>query len=113
MKKILLVLAVVIMSGCSLLPRDHDPVMFDRLVVLDIDIKEINCDAPSWAQALRNSQILAQSAEWRGDPQAANLEGLHKHIARMTQGGSRTFCELGKRTAEQRIIAAKTAWEGR
>jgi len=113
MKNFLLVFAVVVMSGCGLLPRDHDPVMFDRLVVVDIDIKEIDCNEPNWEPVLRNSQILAQAAEWRRDPQAENLDGLHKHVIRMNQGGSFTFCELGKRTAAQRIDAARTAWRGR
>jgi hypothetical protein len=31
----------------------------------------------------------------------------------MSKGGSKTFCEIGKKTAKQRIDAAKSAWEGR
>jgi hypothetical protein len=31
----------------------------------------------------------------------------------MNAGGSKTFCELGKKTAAGRISAARTAWEGR
>jgi hypothetical protein len=31
----------------------------------------------------------------------------------MSLGGSKVFCEIGKRTAEQRIEAARSAWEGR
>ena len=113
MKHFIVAAAVVALSGCSLLPRDHDPVMFDRLVVLDIEIKQINCEAADWSSAVSNSQVLAQAAEWRGDPQADNLDGLHKHTIRMSQGGSVTFCELGKRTAASRIDAARVAWQGR
>ena len=39
--------------------------------------------------------------------------GLEKHVDRMGKGGSSAFCELGKKTAKQRINAAKAAWEGR
>ena len=114
MKKLLLFLAIVASTtSCSLLPRDHDPVMFDRLVMLDVDIVAIDCETPDWTIAERNSEILAKSAEWRNDPQAENLAGLYKHVARMQQGGSVTFCKLGKKTAAGRIDAAKTAWENR
>ena len=42
-----------------------------------------------------------------------NLKGLVAHTDRMTKGGSKAFCELGKRTAAQRINATKLAWQGR
>ena len=113
MKKILAILILTTLFGCSLLPRNHDPVMFGQLVTVDITIKNIDCDRPDWKTALVQTQHLAQYATWRHDPQAANLDGLHKHIERMNQGGSKTFCELGKKTAAGRIQAAKTAWEGR
>jgi hypothetical protein len=113
MKHFIVAAAIVALSGCSLLPRSHDPVMFDRLVVLDIEIKQINCESADWSSAVENSQVLAQAAEWRKDPQAENLDGLHKHTIRMSQGGSVTFCELGKTTAVSRIDATKTAWQGR
>jgi len=114
MKKLLIFFATVMATtGCSLLPRDHDPVMFDRLVVLDIEVDSVDCETPNWNIAERNSEILAKSAAWRSDPQAENLNGLYKHVARMQQGGSVTFCELGKKTAAGRISAAKTALENR
>jgi len=113
MKKIVAILALVMLSGCGLLPRAHDPVMFGQLVTVDITIKKVDCDRPDWKTALIQTQHLAQYATWRRDPQAANLDGLHKHTERMNQGGSKTFCELGKKTAAGRISAARTAWEGR
>lgn len=117
MKKILLVLAIATLSGCSslmnLLPRDHDPVMFNTLVVLDIQIRQINCAAPNWNTAVINAEILAQSAKWRGDPQAENFAGLHQHVLKLQKSGSKTFCELGKSTAASRVDAAVAAWGGR
>jgi hypothetical protein len=118
MKKILTIcVASLFLSGCStiagLFPRDHDPVAFDRLVVLSIQVNEIDCEQPNWQSAVQNSKILALSSEWRSDPQTENLNGLHAHLVRMNSGGSKTFCELGKRTASGRITAAKTAWESR
>ena len=118
--KQLLVVTAILLSGCSTIqdikqywPRDHDPVMFNHLVTTDIAINHIDCDRPDWATAHRNAEVLAQYAEWRKDPQTANMKGLAAHTERMARGGSKVFCELGKKTAGQRIEAAKSAWQGR
>ena len=120
MKKLLLVVAIVSLTGCSTIqdikqywPRDHDPVMFNHLVTTDIAIKHVDCEKADWTTAHNNAEVLAQYAEWRNDPQTANMKGLAAHTERMARGGSKTFCELGKKTAAQRIEAAKSAWQGR
>lgn len=113
MKRLAVAFALMLVTGCSLLPRAHDPVMFGQLVTVDITIKKVDCDRPDWKTASTQTQNLAQYATWRQDPQSDNLIGLHNHVERMNQGGSKTFCELGKRTAAGRISAARTAWEGR
>lgn len=115
-----ILLGTSLLSGCAAVdtvkkywPKPHDPVMFAQLVQLDIVVERQNCDAPAWSSITLMSENLARYVEWRGDPQAENLRGLHNHIERLSKGGSKTFCELGKRTARQRIEAAKSAWEGR
>ena len=120
MKRLLLALAVVSLTGCSTLqdlkqywPRDHDPVLFNHLVTTDIAINHVDCEKADWGEAHRNAEVLAQYAEWRKDPQTANMKGLLAHTERMSKGSSKTFCELGKKTAAQRIEAAKSAWQGR
>lgn len=113
MKKLLASLAIVALSGCSLLPKAHDPVMFYQLVIVDIEVSKVDCNSPNWKPAMLASEHLARYTEWRADPQAENLAGLEKHLERMDKGGSKTFCEFGKKTAAGRINAAKTAWEGR
>jgi hypothetical protein len=113
MKYLAAVLLALTLTGCSLLPRVHDPVMFGQLVVLSLQVESVDCDRPNWQPAVQQSQALARYTDWRGDPQADNLAGLHKHVERMNQGGSKAFCEIGKRTAAGRISAARTAWEGR
>lgn len=119
MKK-LLVITAALLTGCSTFqdlaqywPRDHDPVMFNHLVTTDLAIAHVDCDKPDWTNSHRNAEVLAQYAEWRKDPQASNLKGLVAHTERMAKGGSKAFCELGKRTASQRINATKSAWQGR
>jgi hypothetical protein len=120
MKKILILSSFILISGCSTIdsikkywPRDHDPVMFNQLVAADIAIDHQNCDQPSWNNVSPITEQLSRYAEWRKDPQLENLKGLHSHVERMSKGGSKTFCEIGKKTAKQRIDAAKSAWEKR
>ena len=120
MKKLIILAGVLALSGCSTIqdikqywPKPHDPVMFNQLVAADIAIAHQNCDTPTWITVAPITEQLAKYTEWRKDPQAANLKGLHAHVERMSKGGSKTFCEIGKKTAQQRIEAAKSAWEGR
>lgn len=120
MKILLALLISLSLSGCATVdtikkywPRKHDPVMFDHLVTLSIAVEQIDCDKPDWSHTVEVSNHLSRYAQWRGDPQADNLKGLLNHAERMSHGGSKTFCTLGKKTATQRIDAAKLAWEGR
>jgi hypothetical protein len=121
MKRILTTTLILFaLSGCATVdtvkkywPRDHDPVMFDHLVTVSIAIDAVDCTKPDWSPVVEVSNHLSRSAAWRGDPQADNLKGLLNHAERMSHGGSKTFCELGKKTAAQRIEAAKSAWKGR
>lgn len=117
MKQIAIVFLIISLAGCSTVkkywPRDHDPVMFNQLVELDRILESVNCEGPDWIVMEMSAAHLSRYTQWRQDPQAENIKGLHAHAIRMGKGGSKTFCELGKKTAAQRIQAAKSAWEGR
>jgi len=120
MKLISILLVSSMLSGCAVVttvkkywPRSHDPVMFNQLAQADYQIETIDCERPTWDQIAPTTAVLVRHAEWRGDPQTENLKGLHAHVEKMSKGGSKVFCELGKKTAKQRIEAAKSAWEGR
>jgi hypothetical protein len=117
MRTLAIVLSLTLLTGCTTIkkywPRAHDPVMFDHLVSVSIAIEVVDCTKPNWTQAIEAAHRLARYAEWRHDPQLENLKGLEAHTERMNKGGSKMFCELGKKTAAQRIDAAKSAWEGR
>lgn len=120
MKKLLIGLSIVLLTGCASVdtakkywPRDHDPIMFSHLVSLDITIDNVDCEKPDWSSAIAVAQHMAKYTEWRNDPQQENILGLYKHLNKMSKGGSKVFCELGKKTSQQRINAAKTAWENR
>jgi hypothetical protein len=120
MKKVVLILIVGLLTGCSTIdgikkywPKSHDPVMFNQLVAADLAIENQNCEAPAWKDVAPITAQLARYAEWRSDPQTENLKGLNAHVERMAKGGSKMFCEIGKKTGRQRIEAAKSAWGGR
>jgi len=117
MRTLAIVLSLTLLTGCTTIkkywPRAHDPVMFDHLVAVSVAIDNVDCTKPDWLLAINRSHHLARYAEWRQDPQLENLKGLSAHTERMGKGGSKMFCELGKKTALQRIDAAKSAWEGR
>lgn len=111
------IMVAVMLSGCSTIreywPRAHDPVLFDHLVRVDVAIDRVDCTQPNWQPAQEQAELLARYAEWRRDPQATNLRGLQQSLVKLGQGGSKIFCELGKKTAHQRTAAARTALEGR
>jgi len=117
MKKIILAVVVVALAGCSTVqkywPRAHDPVAFQQLVSIDIAVERVDCERPDWVGVVQTTEQLAKNAAWREDPQAANLQGLHQHAVKMSSNNNKTFCEFGKKTAQQRINAVKSAWAGR
>lgn len=120
MKSLIFAASLLVLSGCSTIdtvkkywPRNHDPVMFNQLVSVDIAVEAVNCDNPNWQAVQPLTKQLAKYSEWRHDPQYENMKGLDAHIERMTKGGSKIFCELGKKTAKQRIDTARSAWEKR
>jgi hypothetical protein len=110
---------VLALSGCStvqkLWPRAHDPVLVDRWVSTEIAVANVDCATPTgaWTQAQAAAQHLYALAEFRSDPQADNLKGLWLHTQKMNTTTNKTFCEIGKKTAQSRLAAAQTAWAGR
>jgi hypothetical protein len=121
MKKVILVLSVsFLLSGCAAIatvkkywPRDHDPVMLNALVTVEQDLDAVDCKKPNWDKVLYETRRLDRYAELRGDPQRDNLQGLYKHIEKLSTSTNPVFCDLGKKTGKQRIDAALSAWRGR
>lgn len=124
MKKIILSFAIVSLTGCSTIqsgvdtvkkywPKDHDPVMFDKVVELHLAIENLNCENPDYTELLHRSVRLSRYAELRNDPQAENLKGLNSHLQKMKTNTNKVFCDLGKKTALQRIDVAINAWRKR
>jgi len=124
MNKLLLGLIFFLITGCSTIqtgvdtvkkywPRDHDPVMFDKVVEIHIAIENLNCDQPDYSDLIPKTIRLSRYAELRNDPQAENIKGLEAHIIKLKSSTNKIFCELGKKTALQRLDVAINAWRKR
>lgn len=116
-KKLLLSVTLVTLTGCSTIkeywPRAHDPVMFDYLVRVELGINKVNCASPVWQPVINDAEALAKYTEWRMDPQRTNLKGLSDHLVKLSNTTNKTFCELGKKTAQERVNVTKQAWGNR
>lgn len=119
MKIISVLITLMLLSGCSTIqkywPRAHDPVLVDRWVSTEIAVRAVDCSTPTgaWTSAVSSSQHLYLLAEFRSDPQTDNLKGLWAHAQKMNVTTNKMFCEIGKKTAQARLAAARSAWEGR
>lgn len=107
------------MTGCSTIkkywPRAHDPVLVEHWVEVSLAVDNVSCAAEKtgWSEVVLPARKLWMLADFREDPQSENLHGLLEHAKKMSKGGSLMFCEIGKNTAQQRLKAARSAWEGR
>jgi hypothetical protein len=116
-------LLTVTLGGCSTVnyvkdiwPRAHDPAMVSLWVDVSYGIDQVNCaNKPTgWQDVVEPAAKLAQYTDFRADPQRKNMAGLAEHVKKMADpANSKMFCELGQKTAKDRLKAARTAWEGR
>ena len=118
MKKLLL-LAVVMLQGCSiaaltnLWPKSHDPVMFDQVVSVKLSVDKLNCDDKNWTDAEYKIQHLKVYAELRNDPQANSIAQLQEAINKAKSSNSKLFCENILKINKTRIDVVVDAWKGR
>jgi len=95
------------------MPKDHDAMMFNQLVAIDLAVEKINCEAPDWFYIQGMVDHLTRYAEYRYDQQVENLQGLSAHLTKLSASTNPTFCKLGKKTADSRIDAIVKAWRDR
>jgi len=123
MNKIYIMILAIMLSSCSLssitnlLPRDHDSYMVGHWTYAKLSLDRVDCSyevgSRGWIYVVEQTEALAVYTSFRDDPQAKNMQGLNKHANKMLKGGSQKFCELGVKTANGRLNAAKKAWSGR
>lgn len=108
------VLAVTL-TGCSfILPRDHDPVMFSKLVDTKISVSELSCaNKDNWQPTIVAVNNLVVYTELRDDPQKDNIKGLKEALEKARNSNNITFCSGILKTSAGRIDAAVKAWRDR
>lgn len=113
MKKLLLI-SLLVLSGCSfILPRPHDPALFDSLVSTKIAVNKLSCDDKNWTDAESKIQHLKVYSELRNDPQAKSIAQLEEAIGKAKASNSKTFCESILKINKTRIDVVVDAWRGR
>jgi hypothetical protein len=116
MKKLLLILSVLALQGCSLIaiwPKPHDPVMFDSAVSVKIAIDKVSCEDQNGTDAESKIHHLKVYATLRKDPQATSLAQLEEAIAKAKASNNKLFCEGVLKINKTRIDTTVDAWRGR
>ena len=119
MKRILLVLSVLALQGCSIAmissiwPKPHDPVMFDNLVSVKLAVDKLSCEDKNWTDAENKIQHLKVYAELRKDPQATSITQLEQAIEKAKISNNKVFCESLLNINKVRIDTVADAWRGR
>jgi hypothetical protein len=119
MKKLILLLMVLCLNGCSIMaisalwPKDHDPVMFDNLVSTKIAVEKLNCEDKNWTDAETKLHHLKVYSELRKDPQAISITQLQEAIGKAKASDKKLFCESILKINKTRIDVIVDAWKGR
>lgn len=118
-KQLLLLLAVLVLQGCSIAaisaiwPKPHDPVMFDNIVSVKLAVDKLNCEDKNWTDAENKIQHLKVYAELRKDPQAQSIAQLEEAIQKAKASSNKMFCEGVLKINKTRIDTTIDAWRGR
>jgi hypothetical protein len=128
MKRILIIAAVVALSGCSTIqgwiPSFWDANQSARITDVQLSVDRLNCAADQLIQVTRIRDDLrwfelysVSKGKVQQDvlkviaPMQETVEDMYK---RNTEGrGSKTYCELKRRIMQQQAARAATAVQGR
>ena len=119
MRKLLLILSVLALQGCSISmissiwPKPHDPVMFDNLVSVKLAVDKLSCEDKNWSDAENKIQHLKVYAELRKDPQAKSIAQLEEAIQKAKASNNKMFCDGVVKINKTRIDTTVDAWRGR
>lgn len=96
-----------------MLPRDHDPVMFDQVVSIHIMLDKIKCSDKNWSELFDKVNHLKVYSELRGDPQATNIAQLEEALTKANNSKNDNFCESILTINKTRVQVVEDAWKGR
>ena len=119
MKKLLVLLAVVSLSGCStvtkLMPKKYDPAQGDLYIGLKIEIDDLSCKDSTpeqWRIAEFDARKLAEYSKFRKDPQSDNVESVRINLSKASSK-SGAVCDNFLKIARIRLEVLNTTWGSR
>lgn len=112
--KILASLVVVLgLTGCSLLPVDHDPALVSKYVDLQMSMDSINCsNKDTLKEPIRMADWLNRYAFFRDDPQQVATKALYTNLTQANVA-SEAVCQRWVSIANINMKSIRTAWSGR
>ena len=117
MKKLIIVLSVVYLTGCSTIasiwPKPHDPVMFDHAVSIKVKMDQINCSNRDWGDLIDRVHHLKVYTELRNDPQSKAIGQLEEALTKAKSSSNEKFCDSILKLNKTRIDIVQDAWKGR
>jgi hypothetical protein len=112
--KRLIIAVTILLSGCAVIfPKPHDPVMFDQIVSIHIDVNSINCSNKDWGNLLGKVHHLKLYTQLRNDPQATAIASLEEALLKAQNSKNEKFCDSILKLNKTRIEVVEDAWKGR
>ena len=112
--RVKLALLSLLLSSCSIiLPKQHDPVMLDRIVDVHTNYEQTTCDNKDWDKLLSSVHHLKIYASLRSDPQSNNIDQMEQSLRKANETKSQAFCESILKLNKTRIDIVEEAWRGR
>lgn len=122
MKRLLLISPVIFLTGCTLLllascsfvlPRKHDPAMFNNLVEVKLAVDKLDCKNKEWNDTFAKIEKLKVYTSLRKDPQAKAVEDLESALKKAHLSNNEKFCESVVKINKARVDVITDAWRGR
>ena len=110
------VLLSVLLTGCSLWPRAHDPALAQSFVTVKQDLQEIDCtdtQTTGWNAIVKDANWLREYTEFRNDPQKESAAGLVADLTRARGASSAKVCGHWLELSKKRLDVLNKAWSGR
>ena len=120
MKKILVVCAVTLLTGCAAVdkvkeiwPRAHDPSLVSGFVSLQVNLDRVECNKKETIDlAARDADWLNRYAEFRKDPQRISTKGIVDNLQKAKEGNE-AACNRWINLSKTRMKIIQEAWSGR
>lgn len=112
--RLIFILSFILLSSCAIVfPKPHDPVMFDQIVAIQIQVNKINCSNKDWGNLFDKVNHLKVYTELRDDPQAKSISQLEDALLKAHSSKNEKFCESILKLNKTRIEVVEDAWKGR